>query len=103
MIYTYVLSYNPIDARVTGTQLLTLIKESRRVLGWYSPFLGTYVLKSTEMTGPLSEMFRGLFDGSPFLLTHAIPTQMGGSLDPIIWNWINTGNVPALTGTVTKS
>lgn len=94
---TYTLSYNPLENRFSQAQLATFVKESRKVFQWYSPFMGTYVLKSEEPLTSLTESFRGFFDGAPFLLTACYPTFTGGAQPPNVWEWLNTGFIPSIT------
>jgi hypothetical protein len=97
---TFVLSYNPLSVKLSATQLLGWIKESQNIKQWYSPFLGTYVLRSDQPLTTLVQGFTAAFDGDSFLISQISPSFTGGSLPPEIWNWINTGNVfgAALTG-----
>ena len=89
----YILSYNPFETKLSPNQLLGWIKESHKVYQWYSPFIGTYVLKSGENIAVLSEFFRTAFDGAPFLLTHANPAFVSGAQTPEVWTWINANGL----------
>ncbi|MEQ8312195.1 MAG: hypothetical protein RIA72_16030 [Sphingopyxis sp.] len=92
---TYLLSYSPFEPKISYSQLATFIKDNRKVTQWYSPFLGTYVLKSVEPLSSLAESFRGAFDGAPFILTQAFPSHMGGAQTDLVWNWINNHGFPS--------
>jgi hypothetical protein len=94
---TYLLTYNPFDPKVSAGQLLAYIRDSRKIVQYYQPWLGTYVIKSYEALASLTEGFGGIFDTSPYFIAVIESTQTGGRLDPIIWQWINTGTLPALT------
>jgi hypothetical protein len=96
----YVLSYNPISPNVSHNQLLQFIKDNRKVSQYYQPFLGTYILKSTESLFSLSESFKGLFDGFPFMIVSFAAWASGGQMPPEIWTWIGHGVFPALQGNV---
>jgi hypothetical protein len=92
---TYILNYNPFETVISPGQLATIIKDNRKIYQWYSPFSGTYVLKSTELLQSLAESFRGVFDGAPFILTLSYPMNMGGAQADMVWAWINGHNFSA--------
>lgn len=94
---TYTLSYNPFETKFSATLLLNFIRENRKVLQYYQPFMGTYIIKSDETLLTLVESFGGQFDGAPFLLSYTSPSLVGGAQEPVIWQWINSGALPALT------
>lgn len=94
---TYTLSYNPFETKLSATQLLTFIRESRKIFQYYQPFMGTYILKSDEPLLTLVESFRGQFDGAPFILSYTVPSMVGGAQETVIWQWLNSGTLPALT------
>lgn len=94
---TYTLSFNPFEIKFSYSQLAIFVKENRKVFQWYSPFVGTYIIKSTEPLTTLTESFRGFFDGAPFLLTYCYPSLTGGAQPSNVWDWLNTGNLPAIT------
>jgi len=64
----YVLSHNPSSLRVLPGQLLQYIQDSRSISGWFSPFPGTYILKSTEELATLQRQFSGSSRENTFLL-----------------------------------
>ena len=86
---TYVLSYNPLMTTLQPAQLLAFIKEARRIQSWYSPFIGTYLLKSEDSISAMNQMFSGIFNGELHTIALVFPTHIGGSLPPAVWNWIN--------------
>lgn len=86
----YLLSYNPLDLRVSSGQVDGFVRANRYVDGWYSPFPGTYCLKSSHILLTLTESFRPMFAETAFILTFVPPQCQGGALPPPIWNWINT-------------
>lgn len=86
----YILSYNPFSEKIQPSQLLHFIKEGRRIESWYSPFAGTYVLKSTDTIAGMSQMFKGVFETEFHTISQVFPTLMQGSLPPAIWQWIGS-------------
>lgn len=89
----YVLSYNPLMTKLDPSQLLTFITEGKRIETWYSPFVGTYFLKSNDNISGLTQMFAGVFSGELHTIAQVFPSHMGGSLPPAIWLWLN-GTMP---------
>ena len=97
---TFILSYNPFDGKASGSQIHAYVTDCRKITQYYQPWLGTYVLRSFEEMPSLLTGFNGLFHGTSYILAQVQPLQMNGLLDPSIWNWINTGNLPALPPTL---
>ncbi len=95
-MFTYSLSFSPFETKISNNQLLAAIKDNRKIYQWYSPFIGTYILKSYEPLTSLAESFRGLFEGAPFILSVIYPAMTGGAQSDEVWNWLNTGNLPTL-------
>jgi len=103
---TYILSYNPLEMKISHGQLAIFIKDSKKIFQHYPPFRGTYVIKSFETLQSLAESFREVFEGAPFIVTMAYPTAMGGAQPEMVWSWVNGhgfGNenqstLPALNG-----
>lgn len=103
---TYILSYNPFEMKVSHGQLAIFIKDSKKIFQFYSPFTGTYVIKSLDSLQSLAASFREVFEGAPFILTLANPAAMGGAQSQLVWNWVNghgfpnenQSTLPALTG-----
>jgi hypothetical protein len=96
MMNTYILSYSPLDEKVSAYQLLAFIRDNRKIAQYYQPWMGTYIIKSQEDLVSLLSSFNLLFHGSSYILSRIFTTQMGGMLTPEIWNWINTDTVPAV-------
>jgi hypothetical protein len=95
----YLLSYNPFGLKITPTQLLGFIRENRRIFQWYSPFAGTYVLKSSDTTQSLAESFRTQFEGDLFILSTIDMPRVGGALPIEVWTWMAaTGLASAFVG-----
>lgn len=88
---TFILSHNPFEARISPSQLETFIKDNRKIYQWYTPFAGTYILKSEDTLASLAASFRGSFDGAPFLISNVLPSWVGGAQSPTIWTWFNGG------------
>lgn len=84
----YVLSFNPLMTKLEPAQLLAFISEARRVEGWYSPFVGTYYIKSSDNIIALTQMFNGVFAGELHSISQVFPSHMGGSLPPSVWQWL---------------
>ena len=93
---SYVLSYNPVETNISHVQLSTFVKENRKITQWFQPFIGTYILKSQELPVSLTESFRGLFDGAPFIISLINPYGVGGAQEQYVWDWFNTGIIPSL-------
>lgn len=91
---TYILSYNPFEARVSPLQIHTAIQDSKIIAQYFQPWMGCYVLKSIESPATITQRFQGLFDEAAFVLAQIYPTATGGRLSPQIWQWINTGSFP---------
>ena len=91
----FILSYNPFSATPTEGQLLNHVQVNRFISQYYQPFIGTYILKSDQPIGVLTESLKGLFETSPFMVNVLYPNMSGGSLPTDIWHWINYGFIPA--------
>lgn len=85
----FILSYNPFEPKITAMQLLGWIKETPRIQQWYSPFLGTYFLKSNETLNSLTELFQTAFDGGQFVISAVHPQLVSGGLSGDVWSWVN--------------
>lgn len=94
---TFVLSYNPLGLKLSATQLLGFIKESKNIFQWYSPFIGTYIIKSHGTIQTLQEVFSPIFDGDQYIISQVFHSHMNGVLPPTIWEWLQA---PAMTGAV---
>ena len=94
----YLLSFNPFATNFSYTQLLSYIKDNRKVYQFYSPYAGTYVLKSKDDTASLQDSFKGFFEGSHFIITKLQVFETGGFLNPEAWNWMAAGQNPFLPG-----
>jgi len=92
----FVLSYDPLVATVTPGQLLQYVKDSRSISSWYSPFMGTYLLKSELSAWQLSEQFRGVFAGAAFMVAQVWPGATGGAFSNEVWQWLNGVVIPPL-------
>lgn len=90
----YLLSYNTFALNPTENQLLNHVQVNRFIAQYYQPFVGTYIIKSEQPIGTLSESLKGFFNNSPYLLTQLFPNLAGGSLPSDIWHWINHGYIP---------
>lgn len=90
----YILSYNPYVTFPNETQLLNHVQVNRYIAQYYQPFIGTFILKSDQTIGVLTESIRGLFDNSPFLLNQLFPHLASGSLPQDAWHWVNYGYIP---------
>ena len=96
---SYILSFDPLNDKLTPEQLFHFIKDNRKIFQWHSPFLGTFMLKSPETRDSITEMFRGMFAGSPYIVSTVFPhMQVGGALQPEIWTWFNTSTFPTAPG-----
>jgi hypothetical protein len=99
---TFTLSYDPTGIRVSSNQVVAYIKNHRDIIQWYVPFAGTCVFKSNKDLLYFAASFRELFDGVPFLISLTSPVLMGGALDSHVWEWLNTGILPALPTNLTS-
>lgn len=97
----YILSFDPLNSRVTMQQLAVFIRVSREIHGWHTPFVGTYMLKSNESLFALQQSFNELFETESFIITMADPGRVTGFLPVSIWEWFNSG-VNALLNAVTQ-
>lgn len=93
----FILSFDPLGTKLSSVQLLGYIQSSRHIHQWYTPFLGTYIIKSDENLLALTEKLRTQFDGSFFLLTLFHPSFIGGSMPAEVWAWINPPQAPVIT------
>ncbi|MBB3032977.1 hypothetical protein [Alteriqipengyuania lutimaris] len=94
----YLLSFNPFATNFSYNQLLSYIKDNRKVYQFYSPYAGTYILKSTDDTASLQDSFKGFFEGSHFIITKLHVFETGGFLNQEAWNWMAAGQNPFLPG-----
>ena len=92
----FTLSFHPFDLRISQRQVVAFVKNSRDVLSWYSPFPGTIVFKSHLPFLVVAELFRDFFDGHSYIVSQTFPTATGGAQGQQVWDWINTGQIPAL-------
>ena len=90
---SYLLSYNPFGLKVTPSQLLGFIRDNRKIFQWYSPFAGTYILKSADTAYSLSESFRTQFEGDLFIVSAINPPAVGGALPIEVWNWMTVNGL----------
>lgn len=97
---SFILSYNPLSARLSPRQLIAWIKESANVAQWYSPYAGTIILKSDKSIATLSDSFRAAFDGDSVVVAQVFPWMCGGALSPDIWAWLNGTAAPSLPTTI---
>jgi hypothetical protein len=96
-MFTYLLSYDPLGKSLNNTQLLAFIRDNRKVAQWYSPYLGTYLLKSGEPLFSLQETLSGIFDEDLFVIAPINAGWIGGRLPLNMWPWINgTAGIPLL-------
>jgi len=79
----------------THGQVTNYLEVNRYVSGFYSPFPGTFLLKSAEPLLSLTDSFRGLFEDQPYTLVEFVPSNVNGTLPSDIWQWLNYGVVPA--------
>lgn len=93
-MHNYLLSMSAFSASPTQGQVTNYLQVNRYVAGSYSPFAGTFLLKSNETLLPLTESFRGLFEDQPFTLVEFLPSNVNGTLPAEIWQWLHFGFVP---------
>ena len=94
----YLLTFNPFAPNFTYNQLLSYIKDNRKVYQFYSPYAGTYVIKSFDTTKSLQDSFEGFFEGSHFIIAKLDVFETGGFLIQEAWNWMAAGQNPTLPG-----
>lgn len=106
---TFLLSYDPMPTSVRANQLLAFIQENRRIVTYYAPFLGAYVLKSNSSVFDLQQSFMGILDRSLFIIVEIPAGGAGGTLPVNMWpfvngtspspgsNWLETLNLPPLS------
>ena len=92
----FTLSFSPYGPKVSHNQVVTFVSHNRDILSWYAPFSGTLIFKSYLPLAPLTSALRGIFDGEAFVLSQTFPNLTGGAQGSFVWNWINTGAIPAL-------
>lgn len=92
----YILSFDPTNPSISASQLAVFIRLSREIEGWYSPFLGTYMLKSNENLLALLKSFGEIFGNASFILVAANSAQVTGSLPSSVWAWFSEGNAGTL-------
>lgn len=92
----FLLSYNPYDPKVSPNQVLASVRDNKYTFQYYQPYVGTYIIKSVFDLMSLSNSYKDHFDGTTFFIAQIYPGLSGGAMSPEIWNWINTGQLPAL-------
>jgi hypothetical protein len=93
-MHNYVLSLNAFSVSPTLGQVTNYLTVNRYVSGFYSPFPGTFLFKSTEPLLKLSDSFKGLFEDQLFTLAEFVPSNVNGTLPHDVWQWLNFGVVP---------
>ncbi len=88
MTQFYILSYNPFSDKIQTSQLVTIVRDSRKIIEWHMPFAGTIFLKSNETLSSLVESFSSIFAGSEYVISPAQPHQMNGALNVHVWYWM---------------
>lgn len=96
MYNTFILSYDPISVKYTMNQLHAFVKAHGYTYQYYSPQVGTYIIKAAASIGQMAETYRGFFDGSQFFLAQIFPNLTGGALPQEMWTWLNADNPPPL-------
>jgi hypothetical protein len=96
-MFTYILSFDPINSKMSNGQVFSHIRSNRHVVSWYNAFPGTIIFKAELTISILSELLREFFENQPFILSCAAPQNMGGAQSQEIWEWINTGVIHALS------
>jgi hypothetical protein len=86
---SYILSYDPYSGNINAVQLAQIIKDNRKISQYYTPFAGTYLLKSHLDLLALQESFVALFPPSLFVLTKVNPQDASGWLSQDVWEWWN--------------
>ncbi|WP_306090064.1 hypothetical protein [Qipengyuania flava] len=94
----YLLSFNPFANNFTYTQLLSFIKDNRKVYQFFSPYAGTYILKSVEGIRSMQDSFEGFFEGTHFVIAKLQVFETGGLLVQDAWDWMAAGQNPTLPG-----
>lgn len=92
----FTLSYSPFGPKVSHNQVVTFVSHNRDILSWYAPFAGTIIFKSHLFLHPITSALRGIFDGEAFVVSQTFPNLTGGAQGDLVWNWMNTGAIPAL-------
>jgi hypothetical protein len=85
----YVLSYDPNAPTVNAMQLAQFIKDNRKIGQFYTPFSGTYILKSYTDLFNLQASFVAYFPPATFVLSKVNPPEVAGWLSKEVWDWLN--------------
>ncbi len=85
----YILSYDPNGTTVTALQLAQFIKDNRKISQFYTPFAGTYIIKSYLGLIDLQSSFVALFPPALFVLSKVNPAEVSGWLTKEVWDWLN--------------
>jgi hypothetical protein len=93
-VLSYILSFNPFSTTPSVGQILNHLQVNKYVSGFYSPFPGTYLLKSPQTIDVLNNSFLGLFESAPYTIMMISGATAQGSLPQEIWAWVNYGAVP---------
>jgi hypothetical protein len=93
-MFNFMLSYNPTATNFSAAQLHSFVVNNKHLASWYTPFAGTYLLKSDLPVPTIAEMFRPTFNGAEFIISFIQPTLSGGGLSPEGWNWLNGAPMP---------
>ncbi|MDX8358313.1 hypothetical protein [Sphingopyxis terrae] len=73
-------------------QLAQFIKDNRKISQFYTPFSGTYLLKSPTDLFDLQASFVGYFPPDLFVLAKVNPSEVAGWLNKDVWSWFNASH-----------
>lgn len=90
MSKTFQLNYDIFGTNLTVTQIQGFMNESRRIVSWYQPFAGTFLIKSNESQALIRDGFSSIFGDAKFILSLVDVRNATGALDSTVWHWIYT-------------
>ena len=96
MYNTFILSYDPLAKNYTVNQLNAFVRSNALTYQYFSPTLGTYLIKSQATVHDMVDSYKGFFDGTNFFVAQVMPTLTGGALQQTMWNWLNSPVPPPL-------
>ena len=94
--FNYLLAFNPNSPEVSTQRLQIFISQNRDIESWYFPFSGAFILKSNLTLVDLNHQFMLFFGLNSYVLTYMVPSFVGGSLPPLVWEWVSKLDNPAL-------
>jgi hypothetical protein len=94
VVNSFILTYNVFNVHPTLGQIQNHLTVNKYVDEYYSPFAGTFLIKSGQDFKVLSGSLKGFFEASTYILSQIHPPHTEGVLAPEVWTWLNFGLLP---------